>query len=122
LWDGDSEPTGPFPAAAAADLSGIAGAGIAGLSGIAGALRVFVDALRNGAKPMGEVHENLMSLAMVEAAVQSSRVGAPVRLDDVLEQAHRAALRDETRPDVRAALAAWHTPARHTVDAQIGEV
>jgi predicted dehydrogenase len=105
LWDGDSEPTGPFPAAPSSDLSGIGAA-----------LRVFVEALRTGEKPMGEVHENLMSLAMVEAAVQSSRIGAPVRLDDVLEQAHRVALRDEARPDVRAALAAWHSPTGHAAE------
>jgi len=105
LWDGDNEPTGPFPAASSSDLSGIAGA-----------LRVFVDALRTSEKPMGEVHENLMSLAMVEAAVESSRVGAPVRLDDVLAQAHRAALRDEARSDVRTALAAWRTPTGSTAE------
>jgi predicted dehydrogenase len=105
LWDGDNEPAGPFPAASSSDLSGIGGA-----------LRVFVEALRTGDKPMGEVHENLMSLAMVEAAVESSRLGVPVRLDDVLVQAHRAALRDELRPDVRAALAAWRSPTGHAAE------
>ena len=99
FWDGENDPVGPAPAIGDSDLSGISGA-----------LRVFVDALRSGERPMGEVHENVMSLAMVEAAVQSSRAGAPVRLDEVLERAYRAALRDEARADVRAALAAWHTP------------
>ena len=99
FWDGENDPVGPAPAI-----------GDSYLSGISGALGVFVDALRSGERPMGEVHENVMSLAMVEAAVQSSRAGAPVRLDEVLERAYRAALRDEARADVRAALAAWHTP------------
>jgi len=92
FWDGDSSPDG-------SELSG--------LSGIGAALAVFVDALRTGTTPMGEVHENLMSLAMVEAAVASSQAHAPVRLADVLEQAYAAAVRDETRPEVRDALTAW---------------
>ncbi len=53
---------------------------------------------------MGEVHENLMSLAMVEAAVESARAGATVRLDDVLHRAWETAVRDETRDDVREVL------------------
>ena len=76
-------------------------------SDIAGALRVFVESLRTGSTPMGEVHENTMSLAMVEAAVESARTGQRVLVDDVLDQAYAAALRDETRVDVRAALAGW---------------
>jgi predicted dehydrogenase len=100
LWDGDTEPV----------LEG-AGARSAGLdaphAGIRGSLAAFVAALRTGVAPMGEVHENVLSLAMVEAAVQSSAAGAPVRIDDVLDTAHEMALRDEDRPDVRAALVAW---------------
>ena len=92
FWDGDHEPAGPAVSATS------------DLSGIAGALTIFADALRTGTVPSGEVHENVMSLAMVEAAIQSSRIGAPVRLTDVLTQARRAALRDETDDQVRAAL------------------
>jgi predicted dehydrogenase len=98
LWDGDTEPrldaAVPAPDGPASPYSGIAGA-----------LAVFADALRTGVPPMGEVHENLMSLAMVEAAVESARSGTAVRLDDVLRRAWETALRDETRADVRAALA-----------------
>jgi len=96
FWDGENEPVGPVQATVTSDLSGISGA-----------LRVFADALRTGERPMGEVHENVMSLAMVEAAIESSRMGMPVRLNDVLDNARRTALRDEGRPDVRATLAAW---------------
>jgi len=103
VWDGENEPVGPATETTVAS----------DLSGISGALRVFVDALRTGDRPMGEIHENVPSLAMVEAAVQSSRIGAPVRLADVLDRAYRAALRDEARPEVRAALATWRSPTGH---------
>lgn len=46
--------------------------------GLAEVLAGFVTALRTGAVPPGECHDNLRSLAMVEAAVASARAGAPV--------------------------------------------
>jgi hypothetical protein len=99
-WDGDHDPVldaevevPPRPAAP--------------YSGIEGALLVFTDALRTGVPPMGEVHENVLSLAMVEAAVRSAATGERVLLDDVLTDAHTEALRTETHPDVRDALASW---------------
>ncbi|GAA4461983.1 Gfo/Idh/MocA family protein [Phytohabitans houttuyneae] len=100
LWDGDHEPVldGEVDAAEATGTP---------YSGIAGALQVFVRALRTGEPPSGEVHENVMSLAMVEAAVTSAASGRLEHLDDVLEQAHAQALREETRADVRDALAGW---------------
>ncbi|MEU3735095.1 hypothetical protein AB0E81_37755 [Streptomyces sp. NPDC033538] len=76
-------------------------------SDIAGSLRVFVEALRTGATPMGEVHENVMSLVMVEASVQSARTGQRVLVDEVLQQAHSAAVQAETRPEVREVLLDW---------------
>jgi predicted dehydrogenase len=101
LWDGDHEPVCDAPVDVAP------GAGPAH-SGIAGALQVFVRALRDGVPPpSGEVHENLMSLAMVEAAVRSAAAGRPQRLDDVLDRAREQALREETRADVRDVLAGW---------------
>lgn len=49
--------------------------------GIAGSLRDFLKAIQTGATPMGECHDNIKSLAMVFAAIESSAVGArvPVR-------------------------------------------
>jgi len=76
-------------------------------SGIEGALLVFLDALRTGAPPMGEVHENVLSLAMVEAAVRSADTGQRVLVDDVLAEAHAEAVRTEPNPDVRDALLGW---------------
>ena len=47
-------------------------------SGIAGSLRDFLKALQTGATPMGECHDNIKSLAMVFAAIESSAVGQRV--------------------------------------------
>jgi predicted dehydrogenase len=99
-WDGDHDPvldadTDPAPRPAAP------------YDGIEGALLVFIDALRTGVPPMGEVHENVLSLAMVEAAVRSAETGRRVLIDEVLADAHAEALRTEANPDVRDALAGW---------------
>jgi len=40
--------------------------------GIAGSLRDFLNALKTGATPMGECHDNIKSLAMVFAAIESA--------------------------------------------------
>jgi predicted dehydrogenase len=48
--------------------------------GIAGSLRDFLDALRIGAAPMGECHDNIKSLAMVFGAIESSRTGVRVTI------------------------------------------
>jgi predicted dehydrogenase len=100
LWDGDHEPV----VDAEVDAGEPDGSPY---SGIDGALQVFVRALRTGQPPSGEVHENVMSLAMVEAAVRSAASGRLERLDDVLERAHAQALREEARTGVRDALAGW---------------
>lgn len=47
-------------------------------AGIAGSLRDFVHALRTGATPMGECHDNIKSLAMVFAAIESAETGRRV--------------------------------------------
>lgn len=52
--------------------------------GIAGSLRDFLNALRTGATPMGECHDNIQSLAMVFGAIESARAGARVRITDVV--------------------------------------
>ena len=100
-WDGDSAPVLETSSGAAPAASADPG------REIAGSLRAFTRALRGGAAPMGEVHENVLSLAMVEAAVASAASGARVLVDDVLERAHERALADERREDVRAVLASW---------------
>jgi predicted dehydrogenase len=46
--------------------------------GIAGSLRDFLRALRTGATPMGECHDNIKSLAMVFGAIESAATGRRV--------------------------------------------
>jgi len=43
--------------------------------GIAGSLRDFLNALQTGATPMGECHDNIKSLNMVFAAIESAKRG-----------------------------------------------
>ncbi|PPF16048.1 MULTISPECIES: Gfo/Idh/MocA family protein [unclassified Rathayibacter] len=78
---------------------------------IAGSLAEFVRVLGSGAVPSGEVHSNVRSLAMVEAAVRSSETGARVRLDDVLEEGYAEALTLARDERVRAALGSWGSAA-----------
>jgi predicted dehydrogenase len=100
LWNGDDHPTLVGVTADHLDVPDV------GLE-IEGSLREFAAALRTGRTPSGEVHDNVLSLAMVEAAVQSSRTGRRILLDDVLDAAYETALGNEQRPDVRARLASW---------------
>lgn len=102
LWDGDRDPS--------SDLDGTAGAPSPAPSvgyEIAGALTSFVQAVRSGETPDGEVHGNVMSLAMVEAAIASTRTGQRIVIDEVLERAHAEALAAERHDAVRDRLAAW---------------
>ncbi len=52
--------------------------------GLEAVLADFVDALRTGRVPSGDCHDNVLSLAMCHAAVESAERGAPVRLADVM--------------------------------------
>lgn len=49
-------------------------------AGIAGSLREFLHALRTGATPMGECHDNIKSLAMVFGAIESAVTGRRVNI------------------------------------------
>jgi predicted dehydrogenase len=49
--------------------------------GLEGALAEFVAGVRNGSVPQGECHDNVCSLAMCHAAVESAALGAPVSVD-----------------------------------------
>ena len=51
--------------------------------GIAGSLRDFLNALRTGATPMGECHDNIKSLAMVFGAIESARTGRRVPISQL---------------------------------------
>lgn len=49
--------------------------------GIAGSLRDFLHSLKTGSTPMGECHDNIKSLAMVFAAIESARSGHRTPVD-----------------------------------------
>ena len=76
-WDGESAPrmeadgvkaVAPRPKRRDADR----------FVGLEGALADFVAAVRTGSTPAGECHDNLRSLAMCHAAVESAERGVPV--------------------------------------------
>ena len=112
-WDGEAEPVVALGDEATAEHHEGVGAALAAPrsphDGIAGALSVFVQALRTGETPSGEVHENVMSLAMVDAAVESAGSGRVVQLDDLLEHAREGAVAAEQDGAVREVLAGWTT-------------
>jgi len=74
---------------------------------IAASLVECVSALREGRTPMCEVHENLLSFAMVEAAVAAVETGARVEIDALLEQAREDAIAAETDPAAREIMQGW---------------
>jgi len=79
---------------------------------IDGSLADFVDAIRSGGPPSsGEIHDNVLTLAMVEAAVRSASTGARVEIGRLLDEAWQEALQTDLRPDHHAALAAWGSAA-----------
>jgi hypothetical protein len=102
LWDGDHAPV-----AQTADGTPIAAVVGTGPEEIAGSLAEFVSALRDGSVPSGEVHGNVMSLAMVEGAIRSAQTRQRVFLGDLLEEAYRLAVAAEQRPAIGVALASW---------------
>ena len=100
LWDGDSEPVSSllFPSGTGSEDPG---------QEIAGSLRDFVAALRTGSTPMGQVHQNIMSLAMVEAAMLSASTGTRISMDALLEESYAQAVLTERDPDVLEVLKSW---------------
>ncbi|MGN5734557.1 Gfo/Idh/MocA family protein [Arthrobacter psychrochitiniphilus] len=116
VWDGESSPSWESGEAAvddpatpmerADDHEATSG------ETIAGALEEFIDAIRTGRTPSGEVHSNIISLAMVEAAVLSAESGTRVRIDDVLESSYKTALEVEKSEEVRARLESWGSASR----------
>jgi predicted dehydrogenase len=102
LWDGDN----PSTVDAVGDARPAVEVAAPG-DGIAGSLREFVAALRTGVEPMGRVHANILSLAMVEAAMLSARTGRRVTLDEILDASLAEALAAERDDEVRAVMAGW---------------
>ncbi|WP_427172517.1 Gfo/Idh/MocA family protein [Arthrobacter sp. 92] len=102
LWDGENEPT--------IETTGTPARGRSSEDPgqeIAGSLRDFVLALRTGSSPMGQAHQNVMSLAMVEAAILSASSGRRVTMDGLLEDSFRECLLVESNPEVLEVLKSW---------------
>ncbi|MDQ4138827.1 MAG: gfo/Idh/MocA family oxidoreductase, partial [Actinomycetota bacterium] len=78
--------------------------------GIVASLDEFLAFLDGGPTASGEVHSNIWSLAMVEAAVMSAESGERVDFTDVFSRAHEVAV-SGGEPDVIAVIASW--PAAH---------
>ncbi|HEY4898989.1 MAG TPA: hypothetical protein VIH79_04640, partial [Candidatus Nanopelagicaceae bacterium] len=92
-WDGDNHPLrdglGSFDYHAPFEQTGISEA-----------LSQFVNALKTNTTPMGEVHENIESLAIVQAALESSRTKQIVIVDDLLERALESAIKENEYPEL----------------------
>lgn len=103
VWDGDGAPE--------ADGIDTLPDVPAGPEEIAGSLAEFVRCLRSGETPQSEIHRNIPSLAMVEAAVLSAETGERVDIPRLLEQRYAEAVRTERRADVRERLEQWGSVA-----------
>ncbi|UKA49027.1 Gfo/Idh/MocA family oxidoreductase [Arthrobacter sp. FW305-123] len=106
LWDGDNEPVSSVPASEDALNADDLNPEDPGQE-IAGSLRDFVAAVRTGSTPMGRVHQNIMSLAMVEAAILSASTGVRVSVDSLLEDSYQQAILAERDPAVLEVLKSW---------------
>lgn len=104
-WNGDDDPTSD-------PESGPSGERLA-YGGVSESLHAFADAVNTGAPFSGEIHDNILSLAMVEAAVLSAQTGTRVLIDDVLENARTEAIGAAVDDAVRAALEAWGPAGEH---------
>ena len=103
-WNGDD--------VVRADVEGVSFAIPDGPEGIEGSLAEFVASLRAGTTPQNEVRANVLSLAMVEAAVRSSELGGErVVITDLLEESLARAIADEQQEDVAAILRSWNSAA-----------
>jgi predicted dehydrogenase len=96
LWDGETPPDVAFREGVTTGAPAL----VDDVPDIQGALREFVDSLRTGDAPSGEIRSNILSLAMGEAAVQSAVTGTRVLIEDVIEAARAEALRTEARPEL----------------------
>lgn len=79
---------------------------------IAASLIEFVSASREGCAPMCEVHENLLSFAMVESAVASVASverGTRIEINPLLEEAREQAIAAEAYPEARALMQPWNS-------------
>jgi predicted dehydrogenase len=70
----------------------------------------FLRALTTGDLPSGEIHGNVFTLAMVEAAVRSTETRRTVEISALIDEARDEALATDLRADLRTVLESWTTP------------
>lgn len=104
VWDGDGAPVAELASGQALPATIVDAP-----EQIAGSLAEFVGALRDSTVPQSEVHRNIVSVAMVEAAVRSAATGSAVRIAEVIAAAHAEALDTEQNPVLHEILQSWHS-------------
>ena len=109
-WDGTSTPYVDAPTATNTRTSDATAVVCAVPEEIAGSLAEFIHSLRTGEVPSGDIHSNIWTLAMVEAAVASSTAGARVRMQPLFEAAFQAALANAESAAVATSLVSWGGP------------
>ena len=81
---------------------------------IDGSLADFAHVVRSGGSPAsGEIHDNVLTLAMVEAAVRSTASGTRVEIARLVDEAWQEALAARLAEDHRAAMRGWGSAAEH---------
>lgn len=101
-WDGDN-----LPVSERADGRTIEPTVDEVSEGIRGSLHEFVESVREGGSPSGAADRNLLSLAMVEAAIRSAELDRRVELREVLDEAYLQACENETQPAIASVLRRW---------------
>ncbi|MDQ4138787.1 MAG: Gfo/Idh/MocA family oxidoreductase [Actinomycetota bacterium] len=102
IWEGEDEPRADIVTGKALPIDVPSGPDTP--EDIAGSLAEFVASLRTGTLPSGVAHRNLLSLAMVEAAVTSAETKRRVAIADVLAAALATAIENERVDSVRDVL------------------
>ena len=104
-WDGETPPTACAESGPITGEEPPAGA----LWELDDSLARFCAALRGGAVPDSEVHANVWTQAIVEAAVRSADTGRQVRLADLLDEALAEARTLDAADGRSSALQTWKT-------------
>jgi hypothetical protein len=112
IWDGRGAPVAEIvveptePIAAVLRVQGAPDSAMP--AGIAGTLGAFLHALETGTTPPCECHDNIKSLAMVHAAIESAATGR--RMDIALKESASARRRWRYRPRSSVGVRVWRAP------------
>jgi predicted dehydrogenase len=100
LWDGVSEPR----VEVIDDFAGVAAPPVVTATGLAASLAGFLDHLDGGPLPATAIADNLQSLALVFAAMESSRSGARVSVPGLIDRARSDAAAAMTDSELARAI------------------